>query len=719
MKKKMLITLMAVSVFFSSAVSDTAVLATEVTEVTETTETTEITEATEATEVTETTEATEETESTEVTEVTEATEVTEETESTETTEETETTEATEVTEETESTEVTEETEVTEATEVTEETESIEIVIEDEIKSEEKQETEADRPTGFMQMQEMTLATIGESQIYEPEEGIDVESAVYGSSKYNSDWDKYSTNYFYNQLNSAQRKAWDALDEMCLSYLTGTEDALETEYTNKEYKYATEFVDMGDLTDSEASKLVQIFRFSNPQYYFLNTIIWSSNSYYGDVYKAIGVYSSFADGDKRKSATAKVKKQAESWVNQAAKYSTEEQKAKVLHDLVVNNVDYNYDLISGGTISMADEDSAYSQSAYSVFCTDLTVCAGYSQAYEMVCNAAGLDCISVTSTGHEWNKIRLNDSWYNVDCTWADEGDGYDICYLFYERNDSFYDNYDSNHAEESLWEGYLPVCKQDSNPSGYYTAGKLPSVKSTTATPAISISDGKATITSSTSGATIYYTTDGSTPSPAATKSLKYKGKFKVATGKTVKAIAVSDGKWDSDVRTVKNAKVTYTIVFKGNGSTSGKMAQQKVTYGSGKKITANAFKKKGYTFTGWNTKADGSGKSYKNKADGSKLTKTSGKTVKLYAQWKANKYTIKYNGNGSTSGKMSAKKNCQYGKKYKLAANSYKKKGYTFAGWNTKKDGSGKSYKNKAQVKNLTTKSGGTVTLYAQWKKK
>ena len=148
-------------------------------------------------------------------------------------------------------------------------------------------------------------------------------------------------------------------------------------------------------------------------------------------------------------------------------------------------------------------------------------------------------------------------------------------------------------------------------------------------------------------------------------------------------------------------------------------MAQQKVTYGSGKKITANAFKKKGYTFTGWNTKADGSGKSYKNKADGSKLTKTSGKTVKLYAQWKANKYTIKYNGNGSTSGKMSAKKNCQYGKKYKLAANSYKKKGYTFVGWNTKKNGGGKSYKNKAQVKNLTTKSGGTVTLYAQWKKK
>lgn len=162
---------------------------------------------------------------------------------------------------------------------------------------------------------------------------------------------------------------------------------------------------------------------------------------------------------------------------------------------------------------------------------------------------------------------------------------------------------------------------------------------------------------------------------------------------------------------------VKYTIVFNGNGSTDGTMNSQKVTYGNGATLTANAFTRKGYSFTGWNTKTDGSGTAYKNQADGSTLTKTDGSTVTLYAQWKANKYTVKFNGNGAASGSVKALKDCKYGKSYKLTANSFKRKGYTFTGWNTKKNGSGKTYKNKAQIKNLTTKSGGMVTLYAQWK--
>lgn len=70
---------------------------------------------------------------------------------------------------------------------------------------------------------------------------------------------------------------------------------------------------------------------------------------------------------------------------------------------------------------------------------------------------------------------------------------------------------------------------------------------------------------------------------------------------------------------------ISYKVKFNGNGSTSGSMKTKTMTYGSGKKLTANAFKKKGNTFTGWNTKADGSGKSYSNKANGSKLTTKSG----------------------------------------------------------------------------------------------
>ena len=56
-------------------------------------------------------------------------------------------------------------------------------------------------------------------------------------------------------------------------------------------------------------------------------------------------------------------------------------------------------------------------------------------------------------------------------------------------------------------------------------------------------------------------------------------------------------------------------------------------------------------------------------------------------------------------------------GKKIALKANKFTRSGYKFAGWNTKANGKGKSYKDRAKVKNLA-KAGKTVKLYAQWKK-
>lgn len=79
--------------------------------------------------------------------------------------------------------------------------------------------------------------------------------------------------------------------------------------------------------------------------------------------------------------------------------------------------------------------------------------------------------------------------------------------------------------------------------------------------------------------------------------------------------------------------------------------------------------------------------------------------------------YNIQFHGNGATSGTVSAQKNCLYNNTYVLSANTYQRKGYTFAGWNTRADGKGTAYADKASVRNLTSVNGSTVTLYAQWK--
>ena len=157
-----------------------------------------------------------------------------------------------------------------------------------------------------------------------------------------------------------------------------------------------------------------------------------------------------------------------------------------------------------------------------------------------------------------------------------------------------------------------------------------------------------------------------------------------------------------------------YTVKYDGNGNTGGSTANSSHTYDTAKALTANGYTRTGYSFNGWNTKADGSGTAYADKASVKNLSSTNGATVTLYAQWTANKYTVTYNANGGT-GTM-ANQELTYDKSATLNANTFKRTGYRFNGWNTKADGTGTSYADKASVKNLTANSGGTVTLYAKW---
>lgn len=77
--------------------------------------------------------------------------------------------------------------------------------------------------------------------------------------------------------------------------------------------------------------------------------------------------------------------------------------------------------------------------------------------------------------------------------------------------------------------------------------------------------------------------------------------------------------------------------------------------------------------------------------------------------------YTIKFDGNGSTSGSTASMSMVKDVAK-NLTANGFKKTGNKFVSWNTKADGSGTKYTDKQSVKNLATKQDAIITLYAQW---
>ena len=144
------------------------------------------------------------------------------------------------------------------------------------------------------------------------------------------------------------------------------------------------------------------------------------------------------------------------------------------------------------------------------------------------------------------------------------------------------------------------------------------------------------------------------------------------------------------------------TITFDPNGG-AGSMEPMSVNPGVGNKLIDNTFTRENYTFTGWNTAKDGTGKTY---ADGETVNFSADTT--LYAQWTQNPViTFDANGGKGTMGTQTVKPN----EATDLTANSFTRADYDFTGWNTAKDGTGTAYADKT---NITTNE--NVTLYAQW---
>ena len=120
----------------------------------------------------------------------------------------------------------------------------------------------------------------------------------------------------------------------------------------------------------------------------------------------------------------------------------------------------------------------------------------------------------------------------------------------------------------------------------------------------------------------------------------------------------------------------TYYVNFNSNGG-SGSMSPQGINYGASANLTANTFTKTGYSFTGWNTAANGSGTSYNNQASFGPMGTSD---VTLYAQWSINQYTIDFNSNG---GSAVASVTQNYGTTV-TKPNDPTKTGNTFDGWYT-----------------------------------
>jgi len=159
---------------------------------------------------------------------------------------------------------------------------------------------------------------------------------------------------------------------------------------------------------------------------------------------------------------------------------------------------------------------------------------------------------------------------------------------------------------------------------------------------------------------------------------------------------------WHSDTQ--------YAVTYHPNGGSGGQKAGFACA-GSNYTIVSQGFYRAGYAFEGWSANPDGSGKLYNNneviKVDEDK---------NLYAKWgpiPEQDIIVCYYKNADNPSETIAITYLKTNSRHNIIdGNAAKRDGYTFAGWNSKRDGTGLSY---------TSGEALTVTeplyIYAQWK--
>lgn len=171
----------------------------------------------------------------------------------------------------------------------------------------------------------------------------------------------------------------------------------------------------------------------------------------------------------------------------------------------------------------------------------------------------------------------------------------------------------------------------------------------------------------------------------------------------------------DYELRAKVGSKAQYSVTYNANatGATGSVTDTEKYAKGAEATVMSNSFRNGDMVFLGWNTKTDGTGKTYYPNS----TVKITG-DVTLYAQWgdKASTVQLTYHSNFAPDQTKTVNGIANNGQitvaAYDNTLGLPAREGYTFAGWNTEADGSGTKFSagDSARVDN------GSNDLYAQW---
>lgn len=275
-----------------------------------------------------------------------------------------------------------------------------------------------------------------------------------------------TSYYHNQLSSADKKLFNTMDKICYNFMTEKTNGIVNDVSGQNCVIPIKFTTTA--SGKKLNEILNIFKVSNPHYYFLSGLLGYYEYENGKKDCYLGVYTSFKKGTTRRACTKKFITVVDSLATGLKKaYGTKSTKAKAmyLHDYILENCEYDYEVADKILAKdMVTENKNQTQSAWAILMRKKGICMSLSAVYQILGIKIGVPVITVISPTHAWNKVKVGKSWRNVDLTY-DEccTEGANIFRGYFLKSDAEVEGYDilfgcyGIHQMESFFTKYKVV----------------------------------------------------------------------------------------------------------------------------------------------------------------------------------------------------------------------------------------------------------------------
>jgi len=260
-------------------------------------------------------------------------------------------------------------------------------------------------------------------------------------------------YYYNRMSEGEKTLYDNLTASCEMLLRSDADIKKGDSGY----YAADYVTLSEpVSVSSFEKMVYAVYYSNPQYFFFYSFAYGYDESGRVTCAAPLVRESYAKGGERLETAEKINAAAEVMLKGVSGTDlTDLEKEKLIAQRLCETITYSF--------TADDRDQTLAGALIDKKC----VCNGYAMAMTYLCNAAGVDCITVKGDNHAWNIVSIGGKRYETDVTWMDRTEDTDVyidsAWLNKSRASFLKNDKDGSHRIDGIHSGILalPDCSED------------------------------------------------------------------------------------------------------------------------------------------------------------------------------------------------------------------------------------------------------------------